>query len=150
MLEYKFFREGFEEEKIYWNVKKSEGHNLIILNTCLLKIFQQVLDELLRILNTLKYPQQPPRAHEFLQELRDISSMAMEHFEEKIAPSLKTKMPAVTLPYPFSDCSSREQSPGNVIDFILLFFFVRESTFWLYHWLNCMIMMLFGCCVSLI
>lgn len=54
--------------------------------------------------------------------------MAMEHFEEKIAPSLKTKMPAVTLPYPFSDCSSREQSPGNVIDFILFFFFVREST----------------------
>lgn len=83
---------------------------------------------MLRILNTLKYPQQPPRAHEFLQELRDISSMAMEHFEEKIAPSLKTKMPAVTLPYPFSDCSSREQSPGNVIDFILFFFFVREST----------------------
>jgi F-box protein 28 len=72
-----------------------------------------VLDELFRILNTLKYPQQPPRAHEFLQELRDISSMAMEHFEEKIAPSLKTKMPAVTLPYPFTDCASREQSPGN-------------------------------------
>ena len=73
-----------------------------------------MLDELFRILNTLKYPQQPPRAHEFLQELRDISSMAMEHFEEKIAPSLKTKMPAVTLPYPFTDCASREQSPGKL------------------------------------
>nr|XP_022330460.1 F-box only protein 28-like [Crassostrea virginica] len=80
----------------------------------------KVLDELLRILNTLKYPQQPPRAHEFLQELRDISSMAMEHFEEKIAPSLKTKMPAVTLPYPFSDCTSREQSPGPSVKVVTL------------------------------
>lgn len=31
----------------------------------------------------------PPRAHEILQELRDISSMAMEHFDEKILPKLK-------------------------------------------------------------
>ncbi|XP_014480689.1 PREDICTED: F-box only protein 28 isoform X2 [Dinoponera quadriceps] len=31
----------------------------------------------------------PPRAHEILQELRDISSMAMEHFDEKILPDLK-------------------------------------------------------------
>lgn len=122
-----------------------------MVNTCLLKFFSQVLDELLRILNTLKYPQQPPRAHEFLQELRDISSMAMEHFEEKIAPSLKTKMPAVTLPYPFSDCSSREQSPGNAINFILLFFLLERVLFCLIIFiiLNCMITMLFGRCVSL-
>ncbi|XP_062584313.1 F-box only protein 28-like [Saccostrea cucullata] len=80
----------------------------------------KVLDELFRILNTLKHPQQPPRAHEFLQELRDISSMAMEHFEEKIAPSLKTKMPAVTLPYPFTDCASREQSPGPSLKVVAL------------------------------
>lgn len=54
--------------------------------------------------------------------------MAMEHFEEKIAPSLKTKMPAVTLPYPFSDCSSREQSPGNVPGnrFYFIIFFLLE------------------------
>lgn len=25
MFEYKFFREGFEEEKIYWNVNKIRG-----------------------------------------------------------------------------------------------------------------------------
>lgn len=31
----------------------------------------------------------PLRTHEVLQELRDISSMAIDHFEEKIAPSLK-------------------------------------------------------------
>lgn len=29
------------------------------------------------------------RTHEVLQELRDISSMAIDHFEEKIAPTLK-------------------------------------------------------------
>lgn len=61
----------------------------------------KVLDELNCILRTLQKTDQPPRSHEFLQELRDISSMAMEHFDEKIAPILKAKMPAVSL-YPFS------------------------------------------------
>ncbi|KAK3093142.1 hypothetical protein FSP39_011712, partial [Pinctada imbricata] len=73
----------------------------------------KVLDELFRILNSLQDTKQPPRAHEFLQELRDISSMAMEHFEEKIAPALKNKMPAVTLPFPFGDCTSPESSQGS-------------------------------------
>lgn len=31
----------------------------------------------------------PLRTHEVLQELRDISAMAIDHFEEKIAPTLK-------------------------------------------------------------
>lgn len=67
----------------------------------------KVLDELLAILNKLQSSDQPPRSHEFLQELRDISSMAMEHFDEKIVPGLKIKLPAVTLPYPLSDaCTS--------------------------------------------
>lgn len=57
----------------------------------------KVLDELYDILRTLQCTCQLPRAHEFLQELRDISSMAMEHFEEKIVPSLKQKMPSVRL-----------------------------------------------------
>lgn len=61
----------------------------------------KVLDELNCILRTLQKADQPPRSHEFLQELRDISSMAMEHFDEKIAPLLKAKMPAVGL-YPFN------------------------------------------------
>lgn len=33
--------------------------------------------------------EKPLRTHEVLQELRDISSMAIDHFEEKIAPTLK-------------------------------------------------------------
>jgi F-box protein 28 len=76
-----------------------------------------VLDELLKILKALQQTtDQPPRAHEFLQELRDISSMAMEHFEEKIAPTLKTRLPALPLPYPFNDsCSSPETSGEAVI-----------------------------------
>ncbi|WAR20145.1 FBX28-like protein [Mya arenaria] len=68
---------------------------------------RRVLDELLSILFRLQCKEQPPRSHEFLQELRDISSMAMEHFDEKIAPNLKNKLPAITLPYPFSEtCAS--------------------------------------------
>lgn len=63
----------------------------------------QVLDELLSILYKLQSSDQPPRSHEFLQELRDISSMAMEHFDEKIAPGLKGKITNVTLAYPFSE-----------------------------------------------
>jgi len=43
------------------------------------------------LLNVRHHPN-PPRAHELLQELRDISSMAMEHFDEKIVPQLKKKM----------------------------------------------------------
>lgn len=67
----------------------------------------KVLDELLTILHKLQSSDQPPRSHEFLQELRDISSMAMEHFDEKIVPGLKNKLPAVTLPYPFTEsCAS--------------------------------------------
>lgn len=33
-----------------------------------------------------------PRAHEILQELRDISTMAIEHFDEKILPELKSNV----------------------------------------------------------
>ncbi|XP_060079560.1 F-box only protein 28-like [Ylistrum balloti] len=75
----------------------------------------KVLDELLRILATLQRTDQPPRAHEFLQELRDISSMAMEHFEEKISPALKARLPAVTLPFPFGDHCSASPEPQHSI-----------------------------------
>ncbi len=37
----------------------------------------------------------PPRSNELLQELRDISSMAMEHFDEKIVPMLKNKSSSI-------------------------------------------------------
>ena len=82
-------------------------------------IIFQVLDELLCILRTLQSTDQPPRSHEFLQELRDISSMAMEHFDEKIAPGLKSKLPPVSLPYPFSESCPcpMDPNPGIYISF---------------------------------
>lgn len=56
-------------------------------------IFVQVLDEIYGILRSIRVNPSPPRTHELLQELRDISSMAMEHFDEKIAPTLRDKVP---------------------------------------------------------
>lgn len=52
----------------------------------------KVIDEIYRVLWLLQKEETPPRTHEILQELRDISSMAMEHFDERIAPSLKLHM----------------------------------------------------------
>lgn len=61
----------------------------------------KVIDEVNRILNIIsrtdlnnadelsRYREHPLRTHEILQELRDISSMAIDHFEEKIASELK-------------------------------------------------------------
>jgi len=59
----------------------------------LVTISVQVLDEIYRILKFVRVTPSPPRAHELLQELRDISSMAMEHFDEKIVPNLRERMP---------------------------------------------------------
>nr|CAD7568447.1 unnamed protein product [Timema californicum] len=53
----------------------------------------KVLDEIFRVLRIIQYKEFPPKTHEILQELRDLSSMAMEHFDEKIAPSLKFRLP---------------------------------------------------------
>uniref|UniRef100_T1J956 F-box domain-containing protein n=1 Tax=Strigamia maritima TaxID=126957 RepID=T1J956_STRMM len=52
----------------------------------------KVIDEIYRVLRYIQQTPSPPRAHEILQELRDISSMAMEHFDEKIVPIIKQKM----------------------------------------------------------
>lgn len=52
----------------------------------------KVIDEIYRVLRYIQNTPTPPRAHEILQELRDISSMAMEYFDEKIAPALKQKL----------------------------------------------------------
>ena len=52
----------------------------------------KVIDEIYLVLRFIQNNQNPPRVHELLQELRDISSMAMEYFEEKIAPTLKSKL----------------------------------------------------------
>lgn len=53
----------------------------------------QVIDEIYRVLRYVNSTRAPQRAHEVLQELRDISSMAMEYFDEKIVPILKKKLP---------------------------------------------------------
>uniref|UniRef100_A0A182QRM0 F-box domain-containing protein n=1 Tax=Anopheles farauti TaxID=69004 RepID=A0A182QRM0_9DIPT len=49
----------------------------------------KVIDEVLTILGLIENTSRPLRAHEVLQELRDISSMAIEHFDENIAHRLK-------------------------------------------------------------
>ncbi|XP_041467777.1 F-box only protein 28-like isoform X2 [Lytechinus variegatus] len=51
----------------------------------------KVIDEAFKVLHLVKFTKVPPPTHELLQELRDLSSMAMEHFDEKIVPDLKKK-----------------------------------------------------------
>ncbi|KAH8301936.1 hypothetical protein KR044_001010 [Drosophila immigrans] len=63
----------------------------IDLNICCF-IPGRVLDEINGILKLLASTTKPLRPHEVLQELRDISSMAIEHFDEKIAVNFKTAM----------------------------------------------------------
>ncbi|KAF8794469.1 F-box only protein 28-like [Argiope bruennichi] len=51
----------------------------------------KVLDEIYKVLRYVTNEQSPVRAHEVLQELRDLSSMAMEHFDEKISPAFRKR-----------------------------------------------------------
>uniref|UniRef100_A0A0A9WGF7 F-box only protein 28 n=1 Tax=Lygus hesperus TaxID=30085 RepID=A0A0A9WGF7_LYGHE len=64
----------------------------------------KVIDEIMRVLRCVANNPNPPRAHEILQELRDISSMAMEHFDERILPVLKSSVRVPT--YLKSSCST--------------------------------------------
>ncbi|TRY91600.1 hypothetical protein DNTS_021760 [Danionella cerebrum] len=57
----------------------------------------KVIDEIYRVLRYVNSTRAPQRAHEVLQELRDISSMAMEYFDEKIVPILKKRLPGAEL-----------------------------------------------------
>ncbi|XP_054051620.1 F-box only protein 28 isoform X1 [Rissa tridactyla] len=70
----------------------------------------KVIDEIYRVLRYVNSTRAPQRAHEVLQELRDISSMAMEYFDEKIVPVLKRKIPG-------SDVSGRllGTAPGTLL-----------------------------------
>ncbi|RVE49938.1 hypothetical protein evm_005406 [Chilo suppressalis] len=52
----------------------------------------KVIDEMRRVLSIVETSKTPPRAHEVLQELRDISSMAIEHFDDKISPAFRKKL----------------------------------------------------------
>ncbi len=56
-----------------------------------------MLDEIYSVLSRVRADPSPPRAHDLLTELRDISSMAMEHFDEKIVPGLRKKMTPLQL-----------------------------------------------------
>ncbi|XP_066034287.1 F-box only protein 28 isoform X1 [Chamaea fasciata] len=75
----------------------------------------KVIDEIYRVLRYVNSTRAPQRAHEVLQELRDISSMAMEYFDEKIVPILKRKMPG-------SDVSGRliGAAPGIFLESTVL------------------------------
>lgn len=57
----------------------------------------KVIDECYKILRSISIAGTDTtrnlRAHEILQELRDISSMAIEHFDEKIIPDIKKNRP---------------------------------------------------------
>jgi len=53
----------------------------------------RVIDEIFSVLRSIQADGSPPRAYEILQELRDISSMAMEYFDEKIVPGLRQHLP---------------------------------------------------------
>ncbi|XP_039761796.1 F-box only protein 28 isoform X1 [Pararge aegeria] len=52
----------------------------------------KVIDEIRRVLFIVETSKSPPRAHEVLQELRDISSMAIEHFDDKISPAFRKRL----------------------------------------------------------
>lgn len=93
----------------------------------------KVIDEVLNVLNTIstkqmtsdgvcKFVDRPLRTHEILQELRDISSMAIEHFEEKVAPSFRD------LPLRFGGESDMNDCLHNSIIFKLCHFLAHPST----------------------
>ncbi|KRT80967.1 hypothetical protein AMK59_5205 [Oryctes borbonicus] len=70
----------------------------------------KVIDEIERVLRVIQSKGPPPRTHELLLELRDISSMAMEYFEEQILPNLKRQMeqpPMIPLLPPTSSKGSK-------------------------------------------
>eukprot|EP00092_Neocalanus_flemingeri_P040616 GFUD01044225.1.p1 GENE.GFUD01044225.1~~GFUD01044225.1.p1 ORF type:complete len:218 (+),score=53.22 GFUD01044225.1:93-746(+) len=59
----------------------------------------RVVDEIFSVLKCIQREENPPRAYEVLQELRDISSMAMEYFDEKIVPTLHAYLPISPLQF---------------------------------------------------
>lgn len=73
-----------------------------------------VLDELYQLLHRLQNTEsQPPRAYDLLQSLRDLSTMAMEHFEEYIVPLLKAQMTERSQSIFFSPSTASSSSPLN-------------------------------------
>lgn len=76
----------------------------------------RVIDELFRVLRICN-EKNPPRAFEVLQELRDISSMAMEHFDEKIVPTFKVnpQSPAAAAIAVVTTCGHNSVTPSKIL-----------------------------------
>lgn len=75
----------------------------------------KVIDEVLNILKIVETTNKPLRAHEVLQELRDISSMATDHFDDEIAPILKQRYVTEQQPHP-GPSPSREHTYSYHLD----------------------------------
>lgn len=91
---------------------------------CLFLPTDQVIDEIYRVLRFIQNNKTLPRAHEILTELRDISSMAMEHFEEKIIRTLKptpltSTSPRFSLPPSLSSLSPHSCKSTAIVSFVL-------------------------------
>lgn len=92
-----------------------------------------MIDEVTHILDSItniksgegvfKETDRPLRAHEVLQELRDISSMAIDHFDEKISPALKIALNE----RPFLKSSTLSQSHCKCL---VKFFLVENNCFY--------------------
>jgi len=73
----------------------------------------KVVDEILCVLRCIQGDEAPPRAFEILQELRDLSSMAMEHFDENIAPAFSRLIPTSPIKFGSTGFSLNLQYQGN-------------------------------------
>lgn len=73
----------------------------------------KIIDECYRIMHLIHTNEiRTLRAHEILQELRDISSMAIEHFDEKIVPDIRKASPRDSLPCAVFDIFPRSSLDG--------------------------------------
>lgn len=84
----------------------------------------KVIDEVFTILDIVQKAAKPLRTHEVLQELRDISSMAIEHFDEKIAVVLKKKFLDIhknKQSYSPTHCSGSSSSPSLLLTSDVIF-----------------------------
>ena len=75
----------------------------------------KVIDVILSILRTIRPDNNLPRGHKVLQELRDISTMAMEHFDEEIRPPLRTQLSISSYQkYGARSCTHTSGTSGDV------------------------------------
>lgn len=98
-----------------------------------------MIDEVFNVLSTITHTKnrsqsnifilsdKPLKTHEVLQELRDISSMAIDHFEEKIVPSLKKAYNDLPSRSSLLNCSSL-QYPRKYFIFVHHIFLLNQET----------------------